>query len=304
MQSSIRRHLLRVAKAGAGCFIKLQPIMEANMRTYFTSANAWQFSGQSCLLCCLMLAGAPAVAAEFQVGINAEVSYRESPAEVRQRFQPVLDELGKLSGHKFEFHPVYSDKVKEAIASQKFDFLLIHTHEALKAEKIFQYQIVGFTDDKKDNTVYFFVDVDNPAQTLKDVAGKKMGTPDAGNWASTTAMAALKEAGITPGKTFARTRYADAVPFLVDLHSAEVGISRNKSVVDKFVAEKKIKVVHQTPALPMNAVIATPKIPASVVKRVREAFDELRNSNSFHELAFKGLRYSPEESQTLHTFYQ
>ena len=67
------------------------------MRTYFTSANAWQFSGQSCLLCCLMLAGAPAVAAEFQVGINAEVSYRESPAEVRQRFQPVLDELGKLS---------------------------------------------------------------------------------------------------------------------------------------------------------------------------------------------------------------
>lgn len=262
------------------------------------------FSRHVMLLWSCLLLSAPAVAAEFQVGINAEVSYRESPAEVRQRFQPMLDELGKLSGNKFEFHPVYSDKVKEAIASKKFDFLLIHTHEALKAEKNFQYQVVGFTDDRKDNTVLFFVDHDSPIKTLNDVVSVKMATPGAGNWASTTAMATLKAAGVGNQLLFERTRYADAVPFLVDLHSAAVGISRNKSVVEKFVAQKKIRVIFESQALPLNAVVAAPQVTVQTLKRVREAFDEMGKSSAFDALAFKGLRYSPVESQKLHTFYE
>lgn len=245
-----------------------------------------------------------ALAAEFQVGVNAEVSYRDSPAELRQRFQPVLDELGRLSGNKFEFHPVYSDKVKEAIADKKFDFLLIHTHEALKAEKNWAYQVVGFTDDRKDNTVFFFVDHDSPIKTLQDLSTVKIATPGAGNWASTTAMATLKAAGVGKDLKFERTRYADAVPFLVDLHSAAVGISRNKSVVDAFVAQKKIRVIHESQAWPLNAVVAAPKVPASTIRRVREAFAEMGKSSAFDALAFKGLRYSAEESQKLHTFYE
>lgn len=78
-----------------------------------------------------VLSGFNAAATEYHFGVNAEVSYKESEAEVAQHYAAFLDELGKATGDKYHFGAVYSDRVDQAVKSKKYDFLLIHTHLAL-----------------------------------------------------------------------------------------------------------------------------------------------------------------------------
>lgn len=250
-----------------------------------------------------VLAGS-AFAAEYRFGINAEVSYKESEAEVRQRYAPFLQELGKLTGHQFAFYPVYSDKVEAALASKDYDFLLIHTHAALKAERAHQFQLVGFTDDRKNNQVYFFVKPDSALKSLADVRSVRMGVPGLQSWATATALGALKAGGVSAKPTLVSTRYQDAVPVMLELHTAAVGITRSKKLVDDQVAKKALRVLHVTSEMPLNALIAAPAVPVATVDAVRGAIAAMAKSRAFDALAFKGLSYSAEQSKALHDFYQ
>ncbi len=245
-----------------------------------------------------------AFAAEYRFGINAEVSYKESESEVRQRYAAFLQELGKLTGHQFVFYPVYSDKVDAAVAGKAYDFLLIHTHAALKAEKQQQYQVVGFTDDRKNNQVYFFVTTDSPLKSLADVGSVRMGVPGMQSWATATAQGELKAGGVTAKPMLVSTRYQDAVPVMLELHTASVGVTRSKKLVDDQVARKTVRVLHVTPAMPLNALIAAPAVPAATFDAVRDAIAAMTKSKVFDALAFKGLTYSAEQSKALHDFYR
>ena len=243
------------------------------------------------------------LATQYHFGVNAEVSYKESEAEVRQRYSAFLEELGKATGHKFVFSPVYSDRVAQTLKTEKFDFLLIHTHLALKAEKKQGYQVVGFSDDRKNNTVFFFVRPDSPIQTLSDIAVSPLGSPGLQSWATATARATLKAAKPDREPVFVTTRYQETVPLMVELKTAAVGITRSKKLVDDHVSQKKLRVVHTTPALPLNALIAAPKIPQEVIGEIREALGAMTRSKVFEPLGLKGLRYSAEEDQRMHDFY-
>lgn len=245
-----------------------------------------------------------AFAAEYRFGINAEVSYKESAAEVRQRYAPFLQELGKLTGHQFVFYPVYSDKVEAALADQKYDFLLIHTHAALKAEKAYQFQLVGFTDDRKNNQVYFFVKPDSALKSLSEAGSARIGVPGLQSWATATALGALQAAGVGAKPTLVSIRYQDAVPMMLELHKAGVGITRSQKLVDQQLAKNAVRVLHVTPAMPLNAVIAAPAVPAATVDAVRGAIVDMARSKAFDALAFKGLTFSTEQSKALHDYYQ
>ncbi len=258
----------------------------------------------SAVLLVCSLAGVNAAAAEYHFGINAEVSYKESEAEVRQRYAAFLDELGKATGDRFVFSPVYSDRVAQAIATQRFDFLLIHTHLALKAEKNHQYQVVGLTDDRKNNAVFFFVRPDSPIRTLTEAAASPIGSPGLQSWATATASATLKAAAPAQPAKFVTTQIQDAVPLMVDLKRTAVGVSRSKKLVDDYVGQKRLRIVHSTPPMPLNAIIAAPAVPAAKVAQVRDAIAAMVQSKAFEPLSFKGLRYSVAESDLLRTFYQ
>ncbi len=252
----------------------------------------------------LGLIGLNAAAAEYHFGVNAEVSYSESEAEVRRRYAAFLDELGKATGNKLVFSPVYSDRVEQAVASKQYDFLLIHTHLALKAERKNKYQLLGFTDDRKNNAVYFFVRPDSSIQTLQDVAASTIGVPGLHSWASATARATLREAVPGGEPNFVATRFQDAVPLMVELKTVSVGVTRSRKLVDDYLKRKKVRVVHTTQPLPLNALIASPGVPAAEVGEMRNAIAAMAQSRVFESLAFKGLRYSDAEHQRLHAFYK
>lgn len=255
-------------------------------------------------LCALGFAAAPVLAAQYRFGVNAEVSYKESEAEVRQRYTPFLQELGKLTGHQFGFYPVYSDRVAQAVANQRYDFLLIHTHAALKAEKEHQFRVVGFTEDRKNNQVFFFVKPDSAIQALADVAQARIGVPGLQSWATATARAELQTKAVTNEPQFVSTRYQEAVPLMLELRTAQVGVTRSKKLVDDNLRKQKLRVVHVTDPLPLSAVIAAPNVPAATVDALRGALMIMGQSNAFDALSFTSLTYSAEQRQSLHQFYQ
>lgn len=243
-------------------------------------------------------------ATEYHFGINAEVSYKESEAEVARHYAAFLDELGKVTGDKYIFSAVYSDRVDQAVTSKKYDFLLIHTHLALNAEKADKYQLVGFTDDRKNDVVYFFVRPDSPVKALKDISGQTIGVPGMHSWASATARATLREAVPSAEPRFVATRYQEAVPLMVEYKTAVVGITRTKKLVDEYLKQKKVRLVHSTQASPLNALIASPKVSAAQVSEMRDAIATMAQSKTFDSLGFKALRYSVNEHQRLQKYYR
>jgi ABC-type phosphate/phosphonate transport system substrate-binding protein len=255
------------------------------------------------LLACSLL-GSGADAAEFRFGINAEVSYKESEAEIKRRYATFLEELGRVSGHKFVFFPVYSDRVEQAVAGQQYDLLLIHTHLALKATREHKFQVLGFTDDRKNNQVYFFVSADSTVKTLAAAGSCIFGVPGMQSWATATAYSTLKGAAIAAPK-LEPTRFQEAVPIMLEVHKACVGVTRSKSLVDNYVSQKKGRVLHVTPPRPLNALIASPNVPTAVVEDIRSALTNMAQSKAvFDSMAFKGVRYSTEEHRSLNAFYQ
>lgn len=261
-------------------------------------------SGISLVLLACHLWAPEAGAAEFRFGINAEVSYKENEAEVKRRYGPFLDELGRASGHKFVFFPVYSDRVEQAVTTQQFDLLLIHTHLALKAVREHKFQVIGFTDDRKNNQVYFLVRPDSTAKTLDGLATCPIGVPGTQSWATATAYSTLKGAAI-PSPTLEPTRYQEAVPIMLEVNKACAGVTRSKSLVDSYVSQKRVRVLHVTPPRPLNALIASPSVPASVVEDIRSALANMAQSKAaFDSVAFKGVRYSADEHRSLSDFYR
>lgn len=254
----------------------------------------------------LLLALLPlqALAAEYQFGINAEVSYSESAADVKHRYAAFLDDLGKDTGNKFIFSPVYSDQVEQAIATKRYDFLLIHTHAALRAERKSKYQVVGFTDDRKNNSVHFFVRPDSPIRSLTEVARTQVGSPGMQSWAVATARAALRDVLPDVEVKFVTTRIQDAVPLMVELKRTPVGISRSKKLVDDYAKQNRLRVVHSTPPLPLNALIASPDIAPELIAELRAALTSEARPKVFEPLAFKGLRYTEPEAQRLRSFFR
>jgi ABC-type phosphate/phosphonate transport system substrate-binding protein len=253
------------------------------------------------LLGCSLLVSV-ANAAEFRFGINAEVSYKESEADVKRRYGPFLDELGRVSGHKFAFFPVYSDRVAQAVSGQQYDLLLIHTHLALKATREHQFQVLGFTDDRKNNQVYFFVRTDSAAKTLADLGSCAMGVPGMQSWATATALSTLKDAAVATPK-LEPTRYQEAVPIMLELNKACAGITRSKSLIDDYVTQKKVRVLHVTPPRPLNALIASSSMPAATVEDIRSALTGMTQSKTFDSMAFKSVHYSADAYRSVSDFY-
>jgi len=244
-----------------------------------------------------------ATAAEIRLGVNAEVSYKEDEAELRRRYAPFLEELGQLSGHKILFFPVYSDRVEQAVAERRFDLLLIHTHLALKAAREAQFQVLAFTDDRKNNKVYFFVRSDSAIKDLPATSACAMGVPGMQSWATATARGTFKTMAL-PAPRLVATRYQDAVPIMLEVNEACVGVTRSKGLVDDYVAQKKVRVLHVTQPIPLNALAASSTLPPAVVDDIRTAMARMARSKAFESTAFKGLHFSTDELARLDTFFK
>ena len=271
----------------------------ANRRQWLVSCAT---GGLATLAAAGVRAAPAARPADYRVGINAGVSFNESEDQQRRRYAGLLDSLARGLGQRLDFGVVYSDRVAQALQAGAHDFLLIHTHAALRAEREKGWRLLAFSNDRKDNAVHFFVRPDSAVRGLEQLAAVEIGAPGLQSWATATARAALRAQAPHVAPRFIPTRVQEVVPYMVSLRTVPAGLCRSKGVVDESVAAGRIRVVHTTPQMPLYALIAAPGVPAEVCDRLR-LLALAADAPAFEGLPLRGLNYASADAGSLREFF-
>jgi len=272
-------------------------------------------------LASLLALGAAAQDKELVFGVTEGVTYQATPKEIRDKFTPLAEYVGKAAGRRVKvvLVPAYND-ARAGMAKHEYDFVFIHpAHVAMAEIKAGRYKAVAWTSGFTDYTVSLMVNADAKLKSLDDLKGNTLVTPDPD---SITAMMvrAMLRTGKLPATTakpdgqnakelaasvrVISTRYQDAVPFYIENGFAQAGATAAKSVV-KAWTDKGGKVLVQSRAVPIKQVLVSSTMPAEEQERIRAALLGMGQSkpgkDALEAIGYKGfVATSPEvEASTI-----
>jgi phosphonate transport system substrate-binding protein len=258
---------------------------------------------------------------ELVFGVTEGVTYQATPKEIRDKFTPLAEYVGKAAGRRVKvvLVPAYDD-VRAGMAKQEYDLVFIHpAHVAMAEIKEGRYKAIAWTSGFTDYTVSVLVNANEPLKSLDDLKGHTLVTPDPD---SITAMMvrAMLRTGKLPYTTakpdganakelassirIITTRYQDAVPFYIENSFAQAGATAARSVV-KAWTDKGGKVLAQSRAVPIKQLLVTKAMPADEQERIRTALLAIGQSkpgrDALDAIGYKGfVAPNPEvESSTI-----
>jgi phosphonate transport system substrate-binding protein len=235
----------------------------------------------------LLAMGAAAQDKELVFGVTEGVTYQATPKEIRDKFTPLAEYIGKAAGRRVKvvLVPAYND-ARAGMARQEYDFVFIHpAHVAMAEIKAGRYKAVAWTSGFTDYTVSLLINADAKLAALEDLKGRTLVTPDPDSITAMMVRAMLRTAKLpaTTAKPDAQnanelassvrvisTRYQDAVPFYIENGFAQAGATAAKSVV-KAWTDKGGKVLVQSKAVPIKQVLVSSTMPADEQERIRAA---------------------------------
>ncbi len=234
-----------------------------------------------------LAAGAAAQDRELVFGVTEGVTYQATPKEIRDKFTPLAEYIGKATGRRVKvvLVPAYND-VRAGMAKQEYDLVFIHpAHVAMAEIKDGRYKSVAWTSGFVDYTVSLLIGAGGSLKSLDDVRGHTLVTPDPDSITAMMVRAMLRTSKVpsttakpTPenAKDMAgsiriiTTRYQDAVPFYIENGFAEVGATAAKSVVKSWT-DKGGKVLLQSRSVPIKQFLVSKTMPADEQDRIRAA---------------------------------
>ena len=233
-----------------------------------------------------VLAGACAANAAAQgpnltLAVTEGVTYQATPKEIRDKFAPLAEYLGKATGKhvRIVLVPAYDD-LRVGLAKQEYDLAFVHpAHVAMAAIKSGRYRAIAWTTGFTDYTVSLLTRAGGTLKTLDDVRGNTVVTPDPDSITAVMVRAMFRTGNLPttdakpPPPTAARvitTRYQDAVPFYLDNGFAQVGATAARAVV-KTWTDKGGMVLTQSRAVPIKQIIASTRMSAEEQEQVRDA---------------------------------
>ena len=249
------------------------------------------------------------------------VTYQATAKEIRDKFAPLADVVGKATGRhvKVVVVPAYND-VRAGMAKQEYDLVFIHpAHVAMAEIKDGRYKAVAWTSGFTDYTVSILINADGSLKSLDDLKARTLVTPDPDSITAMMVRAMLRTSKlpVTTAKPDAAntkelaasvriisTRYQDAVPFYIENGFAQAGATAAKSVV-KAWTDKGGKVLAQSRAVPIKQLLVSKTMPADEQERIRAALLGLGQSkpgrDALEAIGYKGfVAPSPEvESSTI-----
>src|SRR4029453_17065673 len=205
---------------------------------------------------------------ELVFGVTEGVTYQATPKEIRDKFTPLAEYIGKATGRRVKvvLVPAYND-VRAGMAKQEYDLVFIHpAHVAMTEIKDGRYKAVAWTTGFTEYTVSLLIPADGPLKTLDDLRGHTLVTPDPASITAIMVRAMLRTSKVpsttakpTPenAKDMAgsiriiTTRYQDAVPFYIENGFAEVGATAANAVVKSWT-DKGGKVLLQSRSVPIK----------------------------------------------------
>jgi ABC-type phosphate/phosphonate transport system substrate-binding protein len=221
--------------------------------------------------------GLPSVAradGEFVFAVNEGVTYRVTPHETRERYRELGDLVGKVLKQPVKLVPVDQYPVlQQNLAAKVYDLAYVHpSHHALRAMREQGYRLIAVTKGFTEYKARFLVKKDAPLKDAKQIQGQKMVMPDPDSITAWMTRATLRELGLDAAKEqLGTTRYQDGIPFMMENGFYDVGITASGAVVKEWTA-KGGRVLFESRPVPIKLLIASPKVPAADVERLRELF--------------------------------
>ena len=257
--------------------------------------------------------GRAAQGGELVFAVTEGVTYQATPKEIRDKFAPLADIMGKATGRRVRIVlvPSYND-VRAGLAKQEYDVAYVHpAHVSMAEIKAGRYKAIAWTTGFTEYTVSLMIPKDTPLKTMDDLKGRTLVTPDPDSITAVMVRAMFRGEKLTataerePPPALVRvitTRYQDAVPFYLENGFAHVGATAANSVV-KAWTEKGGKVLFRSRAVPIKQIIVSTKMPADEQQKIREALLTLRDSKTGRDaldaVGYQRLRRAQSGSREL-----
>jgi phosphonate transport system substrate-binding protein len=247
---------------------------------------------------CLFLAAFAAANAAAQGGdlvfaVTEGVTYQATPKEIRDKFTPLADAIGKAAGRRVRvlIVPAYDD-LRAGLAKQEYDLAFVHpAHVAMAAIKAGRYTAIAWTSGYTEYTVSLLVNANGPLKALPDLKGRTIVTPDPDSITAAMVRAMFRADNLPlstakePAPAAVRvvtTRYQDAVPFYLENGFADAGATAASAVV-KAWTDKGGKVFARSRSVPIKQILVATRLPADQQQRLREALLSLRDARGGRE---------------------
>ncbi len=257
------------------------------------------------------LAG-PVDAQELVFSVTEGVTYQATPKEIRDKFAPLAELLGRATGRRVRtvLVPAYDD-ARAGLAKQEFDVAYVHpAHVSMTEIKAGRYKAVAWTTGFTEYTVSMLMPANTPYTSMEDLKGRTLVTPDPDSITAvmvramfrTDKLVATAERDPAPPKIrVITTRYQDAVPFYLENGFAQVAATAANAVV-KGWTDKGGKVLVKSKSVPIKQFIVSTKLSADEQQRIREALLTLRDSkpgrDALEAVGYKGFVAPNPEIET------
>ena len=255
-------------------------------------------------LLCLLLFAAPAAAeADLVFAVTEGVTYRATPKEIREKFAPLAEVIGKAVNRKVKVVvvPAYND-LRTGLAQQEYDLAFVHpAHVSMAEIKNGHYKTVAWTTGYTEYTVSVLIPKDSPIKSLEDLKGRTLVTPDPDSITAVMVRATFRNEKLTAsgGKETTpatvrviTTQYQDAVPFYMENSFAQAGATAASAVVKSWT-EKGGKVLYRSRPVPIKQIIASSKMSADDQQKIRAALLGLRDGkpgrDALETVGYKGF---------------
>jgi ABC-type phosphate/phosphonate transport system substrate-binding protein len=269
------------------------------------------------IVACLFLAAVMATTASAQrtdlvFSVTEGVTYQATPKEIRDKFAPIAEVIGKATGRRVRtvLVPAYDD-VRTGLAKQEYDIAYIHpAHVAMAEIKAGRYKAIAWTSGFTEYTVSLMMNANAPLKSMDDMNGRTLVTPDPDSITAWMVRAMFRAGNLTstaakePTPTAVRvitTRYQDAVPFYLEYEFAQIGATAANAVV-KAWTDKGGKVLARSRPVPIKQFIVSSRMPADEQARIREALINLRDSKAGRDaldvVGYKGFVAPNPEFET------
>jgi phosphonate transport system substrate-binding protein len=248
---------------------------------------------------------------ELVFAVTEGVTYQATPKEIRDKFAPVAEALGRATGRKVRtvLVPAYND-VRAGMAKQEYDVAYIHpAHVSMAEVKAGRYKAAVWTSGFTEYIVTVLIAKDSPLKSVEDLKGRTLVTPDPDSITAVMVRAMFRTEKLTatdardPTPSTVRvitTRYQDAVPFYIDNGFAQAGATAANSVVRSWT-EKGGRVLYRSRPVPIKQIIVSTRLGADDHQKIRDALVNLRDPKALEIVGYKGFVLpNPEvESSTI-----
>lgn len=211
------------------------------------------------------------------------------PAEMIRRLKPLTDYLSHKTGLHISFRA--SPNLGSAVNELGKDFTqiayltpvaYIEAHEKYNVQPL----VAPLTQGKSSFNLIVAVRNDSPVKTMKDLKGKKFAFGDP--------KALLQRAVVVGGgirieelSSHAFLNHYDNIAKAVLNQDFDAGILKD-TIYNEF-APKGLRKIYTSPPLPSYVFAVSPKLPAAIVKKLREAFLEIKPDTAEHKAILNEL---------------